>query len=171
MIDFGFGVKLGKIERSELPSLRAWRNKRQIWKHCRQYDLIDEISQEAWYERIWKDPSISMYTIVNKKSSVGVCGFTDIDKHNQRAEFSLYVAPEYQGAGLGSAGLSTLFSHGFYNHNFNVIWGESFASNPARKVFLKLGMKEEGCRRDFYFRDGVFEDCYIYSLLRREWSP
>ena len=30
---------------------------------------------------------------------IGVCGLTKIDNINQNAEFSLYVAPEYQGRG------------------------------------------------------------------------
>lgn len=179
MLDFGFGVGLKRIYKGNLDRLRHWRNDRQIWKWCRQYDLIDEYDQLRWHEKISKDPTISMYMIWFPAESdnilyidpVGVCGFTDIDKHNQRAEFSCYIAPDKQGKGLGGKALKTLFSHGFYNLNLNCIWGESYESNPARKLFSRLGMIQEGCRRQYYFRDGVFEDAYIYSCLRESWSP
>lgn len=100
----------------------------------------------------------------------GVCGLTSIDRVNQRAEFSLYIAPGDQGQGVGEKALKTLCKHGFNNLNLNSIWGESYVGNPAIHMFEKIGFKPEGKRRQHYFRDGKFIDAHIFSLLRSECS-
>jgi RimJ/RimL family protein N-acetyltransferase len=111
-----------------------------------------------------------MYGVMRQGDLVGVCGLTSIDLINQRAEFSLYIGPEYQGLGYGKAALLTLITHGFRVLNLNCIWGETFNKNPAAEMFEELGFKKEGTRRDFYFRDGRFINAHLYSLLRSEWK-
>jgi RimJ/RimL family protein N-acetyltransferase len=170
MIDHGHGVQLGPIDPEHLPRLRAWRNDPRIWKWCRQNDLISEGAQEAWYVRMLSDPTIRMYLVLRDGVVVGVTGLTSIDQTNQRAEFSLYIGPEQQGGGLGGAALETLLAHGFKALNLNCIWGETFDKNPAVHVFDRLGFVKEGTRRSFYFREGRFIDCHLYSLLRSEWE-
>jgi hypothetical protein len=36
-------------------------------------------------------------------------------------------------------------------------------------LFEKVGMKREGKRRDFYFRDGAYHDAHLFSILRADW--
>lgn len=170
MIDFGYHVKLEDIQRSDLPLLRNWRNKREIWRWCRQHDLIRESDHEAWFDGISRDKSIRMYLVIGDGDTIGVAGLTSIDHVNSRAEFSLYIAPEFQRTGYGKMALQTLLSHGFYNLNLNLIWGESFESNPAGKMFLSLGFTCEGFRRQFYFRDGEYINAAMFSITRNEWT-
>ena len=152
-----------------------WRNDYSIWKWCRQYTLIDQLSHEKWLQKISNDPSIKMFGIrvqTEKESlfkEVGVCGLTSINLINRNAEFSLYVAPEYQGQGIGKHALCCLLSHGFDFFGLQRIWGESYQGNPAMKMFLSLGMKEEGVLRNSYFREGHYIDSHIVSILRDEY--
>jgi RimJ/RimL family protein N-acetyltransferase len=88
---------------------------------------------------------------------------------NQRAEFSLYIDPNFHKRGFGAAALRTLLSHGFMNQNLNVIWGETFEGNPAYDMFLKLGMKHEGTRRQFYYNEGNFIDAHLVSITKQEY--
>lgn len=150
---------------------REWRNNAAINKWCRQFTLIDEMGQAEWEVRTRKDESIKMYGVQNRENiDVGVCGLTSIDRVNQKAEFSLYIAPAYQGAGYGKDALVTLLHHGFYAHNLNRVWGEVFADNPAMKMFEAVGLKLEGIQRQSYFRDGKFIDSLIVSVLRSEFK-
>ena len=171
MINFGHGVMLGAMsDNCDSGMYRLWRNDYAIWKWCRQHTVIDRAAHERWLKKILEDPSIKMFEIVTSyNSAIGVCGFTDIDRLNQRAEFSLYIAPAYQGKGYAKAALKTLFSHGFMNQNFHVIWGETFDGNKAYNLFLDLGMKHEGVRRDFYFKDGHFINAHLISLTRDDY--
>lgn len=99
-----------------------------------------------------------------------MCGLTSIDHLHQRAEFSLYVGPQYRKRGYAKETLKTLFSYGFVALNLNCIWGETFDGNPAAKIFESVGMVREGTRRDFYFKKGKFIDCHLYSVKRSEWA-
>jgi diamine N-acetyltransferase len=136
--------------------------------------LIDANQQAAWLERISKDPSIKMFGVLltndEKAVPVGVCGLTSIDRINQSAEFSLYIAPQFQHRGIGRGALHALLSHGFMDQNLNRIWGEVFGENPALKMFKSLGMQVEGVMRSAYFRAGKFTDATRVSILRSEWN-
>jgi RimJ/RimL family protein N-acetyltransferase len=169
VIDFGHGVTLRALLRTDKRQLRFWRNDYSIWKWCRQNTLLSDVNQDMWFESQAVDPKIKMFMIQKDGDEVGVCGLTDLDLVNCRAEFSLYIAPLKRGKGYASAGLKTLFSHGFSSWPLRVIWGESFQNNPAMMLFQRLGMNMDGIRRDFYFRDGKWIDAYLYSLTREEW--
>lgn len=170
MIDHGFGVQLDTINPEDVMRMRGWRNNAKIRKWCRQYDLISYRDQENWYDELSSRSDVRMYAIRMRNLLIGVCGLTDIDLINRRAEFSCYVAPEHQCKGHAKRALRTLFSHGFMALGLNGIWGETFDGNPAAKLFECLGMTKEGSRRDYYFRDGHFIDAHLYSLLRSDWD-
>lgn len=171
MIDYGLGVTLRAIDEIPLEILREWRNDYRIWRYCRQNDIISKFRQNEWKEKIIGDPSIQMYSIFDcNNQGIGVCGLTGLDLVNRHAEFSLYIAPTFQGQGNGKNALKTLISHGFNTYGLEVIWGESFDHNPATKIFTDIEMKQEGTRRHFYFREGGFIDAHLFSILRSEWE-
>lgn len=167
-------ISLVPLERKDLDKLRGWRNDWRVMAWTRQYDFLNEVEHQAWFERQATDPSMRMYgvelRVETQRVLVGVAGLTSIDKHNRRAEFSLYVAPEYQHRGYGRQALRLLFAHGFDNLGLNVIWGECFDKNPALRMFEALGMKREGTRQQFYFRDGRFIDAHLISLTSEQWK-
>jgi RimJ/RimL family protein N-acetyltransferase len=113
-----------------------------------------------------------MYEIRNPESltPLGVCGLTSIDLYNRHAEFSLYIAPQLQGDGLGTRALKTLLAYGFKTLGLNSIWGETFQGNHALKMFEQMGFKIEGSRRDFYFRDGKYIDAVLVSMQASEFK-
>lgn len=158
-------INLSPLDEDELATILAWRNNPEIYQWCRQYEPISWESHSAWFKRIQGDASIKMFGIYTP-GLVGVCGLTSIDWVNRRAEFSLYVGPEYKGLGYGEAALRGLIRHGFDVLGLNSIWGEVFAGNPAMEMFRKVGFKDEGVRRQFYYRKGKFIDAYLCSIQR-----
>ncbi len=162
-------VNLGALDSSHNDLLRHWRNDPRIYSWCRQSDFISDADQERWFKRQSEDPSILMYAVWAAGVIVGAAGLTSIDWINRRAEFSLYIGPEFQQRGYGKAALAALFDHGFYALNLKQIWGECFAKNPAMSLFAELGMMEDGVRRAFYFKDGKYIDCHLISIMREEW--
>lgn len=167
------GLSLAALDSTDVSKCRKWRNRYEIWKWCRQSDFISDIEQSNWFDRQSKDPSIKMYKILTHaddlNSFVGVCGLTSIDWVNRRAEFSLYIDPDKHKRGYGREALKLLLMHAFTNLNLNLVWGESFVGNPAIKMFVQLGFKPEGTRRQFYFKDGKYIDAYLVSLTAKEW--
>lgn len=174
MINFGEGVYLTVLEPSDL--YRFWRNDPSIWRWTRQNDLISKAAHGRWFEQQDADPSIRMYSIslgpsedvYDDEPVIGVCGLTSINLQNRNAEFSLYLGPSYQGKKLSKPALKTLFFHGFKNLGLKSIWGETFANNHAQMIFRDIGMKKDGIRRQFYWKDGEYWDAIIYSILAEE---
>lgn len=162
-------VLLRRPEDGDASQMFKWRNHREVYSWCRQNDVLHWDKHRAWLESQASDPSVSMYVIQNDDGhAVGVCGLTSIDMVNRRAEFSLYIGPEHQGSGYGEAALRALVRKGFMDYGLNGIWGEAFDGNPAVKMFARVGFKEEGRRRQFYFREGKFIDAVLFSLMRSE---
>jgi ribosomal-protein-alanine N-acetyltransferase len=167
------GIELQPLDSTDMEIARKWRNSYTIWAWTRQNDLISDVEQAAWFERQSKDPTIRMYMVVVQTDGhdkpVGVCGLTSIDWMNRRAEFSLYIAPAFQRRGFGKKALGLLLDHGFTNLGLRQIWGETFETNPAMKVFIELGMTKDGTRRQFYWKDGRWLDAHLVSILADEW--
>ena len=111
-----------------------------------------------------------MYAVTVNGLLVGAAGLTSLDFANRRAEFSLYVAPELQGKGVGRRALHCLLMHGFENLGLNVIWGETFDGNPAARMFESMGFVKEGTRRSFYWKDGKWTDAHLYAMKADEWK-
>jgi [ribosomal protein S5]-alanine N-acetyltransferase len=162
-------MNLRRLEPKDLEDTFRWRNYFSLWKWCRQNGPLHRSKHLEWFEWQAKEPSVSMFAICDGEDLMGVCGLTSIDHINARAEFSCYIAPHHQKKGNAEKALHVLFTYGFDYLNLNSIWGETFDDNPAAKLFTKLGMKLEGTRRGFYFRDGKYIDAHLYSLLRSEY--
>lgn len=168
-------IDLRPIHSSNGPKLFQWRNTETIYTWCRQVDVLEYKNHEDWLENQALDKTTKMYEIwcdpnIYPKPSelVGVCGLTDIDLQNQRAEFSLYIGPEFHGQGYGKLALKELLDHAFTRYPLNIIWGETIAGNRALDTFKSIGFKEEGIRRDFYFKNGTFKDAILVSIRRKE---
>lgn len=161
-------MHLRAISFDDLHDLFEWRNDDSIREWCRQVGYISWMDHLKWYKRQNNDPSIRMF-LIEDGYNVGVCGLTSINHIHSRAEFSLYIAPKYQGKGYGKQALAKLFDFGFKELNLNLIWGETLFDNPAHLMFEKMGMKKEGTRRQFYFKDGKYISADLYSITREEW--
>lgn len=166
-------LELQPLDSTDIGLIRSWRNDGRIWRWCRQSDVISDAEQVRWFNSLADNKTIKLYKLFvstpDTSGPVGVAGFTSIDYFNSRAEFSLYIAPEMQGKGLGRRFLEILFTHGFTNLGLNLIYGEMFEGNPAAKTFESLGMTKEGTRRQFYWKDGKRTDAHLYSITRDEW--
>jgi len=167
-------IDLKTIDKIDLPTLLAWRNDWRLIQFTRQWDLINEVEHQDWFDRQARDPATRMYKIMFKcgdaEGPVGVCGLTSIDYRNSRAEFSLYIIPEFKRRGIGKNALSLLLKHAFLNMGLNLVWGETFDENPAIPMFESLGMVKEGTRRAFYFKEGKRIAAHLYSITREEWN-
>ena len=167
MIDYGYSAVT--LDKNIPHKAQDWRNDPEVRRWCRQTGLITEQHHNNWLKRI-EDPDLDMFGIYVNQSydAVGVCGLTGIDLVHSKAEFSLYIAPRYRGAGYASGALKTLLRYGFDELGLNIVWGEVLDPNPARALFEKLGFVKEGTLRDRYYKAGRFWDSHMISIKRSE---
>ncbi len=66
--------------------------------------------------------------------------------------------------------LQVLIRYGFEEMDLNRIEATTHTGNQrSQRVLEKLGFQREGLLREYYCRDGVYNDQVQFSLLRKEW--
>lgn len=167
--------------------LRNQRNDPAIRKYLRAWKDISEDQQESWYRErgnnsnpnhVYFEIHMSASTTHDKASKVqlssgqiiGCTGLHYIDWRLGSAEFSIFLMPQAQGAGLGRDALITLFNYGFREMNLHKIKAEVFDGNKALPMYTDiLGMTVDGISRHSQFRDGTYINSTMLSILEHEW--
>jgi ribosomal-protein-alanine N-acetyltransferase len=102
---------------------------------------------------------------------IGTCGYCRWDKQHHRAEIGYDLWPDYWGQGLMPEVLQALIRFGFEKMDLNRVEATTHTENQrSQRVLAKLGFQREGLLREYYCRDGVYNDQVQFSLLRREWQ-
>jgi ribosomal-protein-alanine N-acetyltransferase len=102
---------------------------------------------------------------------IGTCGYWRWDDKHHHAEIGYDLWPDYWGQGLMPEALRTLICYGFETMALNRIEATTHTENRrSQRVLAKLGFQREGLLREYYYRDGVYNDQILFSLLRREWE-
>lgn len=158
-------ISLRRLTEADLLPTFVARNNPSVYKWCRQNAPMHWAKHQEWFKWQANDPHTSMFALERHGVVMGVCGLTSIDYVNSRAEFSHYTIPSHQGKGYAKEALDQLFYYGFCHLGLNRIWGEVFEGNPALTLFTDyLGMKIDGVREEFYYRDGRYIDATLVSI-------
>lgn len=101
---------------------------------------------------------------------IGNVSLQNIDPIHRSAEFAILLGDKnYWGRGIGEEVARLILHHGFTVLNLHRIYCGTIASNEAmQKLAQKLGMREEGRRRESFFKEGSYIDVVEYGLLEKE---
>lgn len=119
-----------------------------------------------------KMPGFKWWGIEHKARGVliGTCGYYRWDQHHHRAEVGYDLWPDYWGQGLMPEALGALLRFGYHEMGLNRIEATTHIENHrSQRVLSKLGFQREGILREYYYRDGQYNDQVQFSLLRKEW--
>ncbi|MBI5933074.1 MAG: GNAT family N-acetyltransferase [Chloroflexi bacterium] len=102
---------------------------------------------------------------------IGTCGFHKWDKRYFRAEIGYDLSPSFWGQGYMLESLRAVISHGFEQMKLNRIEALVYVENHRSiQLLQRLGFKQEGVLRDYFYLDGKFYDHSLFALLRSEWK-
>jgi len=103
---------------------------------------------------------------------LGNVSLQQIDFINRNAEFAIIIGDkEYWGKGFASEAATLLIGHGFRELNLHRIYcGTSVKNIAMQKLAEKVGMKQEGRRRQSVLTDAFLVDLIEYGILRDEFS-
>ncbi|MEW5868713.1 MAG: GNAT family protein [Chloroflexota bacterium] len=103
---------------------------------------------------------------------IGTVGYCAWDQQHHHAEIGYDLWPDYWGQGLMPEALQAVIQHGFEAMHLNRIEATTHTENQrSQRVLEKLGFQREGILREYYCRDGIYNDQVQFSLLRKEWKP
>jgi RimJ/RimL family protein N-acetyltransferase len=124
----------------------------------------------AWVEALTGRRDRLVLAIEVERRHVGNISLQDIDTVGRSAELAIVLDKSVWGTGVGTEAARLLVAHGFSALNLNRIACGTVAANAGmRKLAEKLGMTQEGVRREAVWTDGAYHDIVEYGLLAREW--
>lgn len=101
---------------------------------------------------------------------IGNVSLQRISSVDQSADFGIIIGDKrYWGSGVGFLASKMLFFHGFQKLNLRRIWCSTAKTNRGMIALAnKLGMVQEGVRRQHLYLEGEWVDLIEFGLLRSE---
>jgi ribosomal-protein-alanine N-acetyltransferase len=118
-----------------------------------------------------KDKLVLAVNLKDKDVHIGNISLQRIDLLNRNAEFAiLFGEKEYWGKGYSKEAGHLIIRHGFSSLNLWRIYCGTFSDNIAmQKLAAHLGFKQEGLRREAFFKKDKFIDIIEYGILKPEY--
>ena len=106
----------------------------------------------------------------NEDIHIGNVSLQNINWINSSAEFAILLGDKkFWGKGFGFKAALLIMHHGFQNLNLHRIYCGTTEENIGMKTIAnKIGMKEEGVRRDAFFKNGKYQNIVEYGILKHE---
>jgi len=137
--------------------------------------VMDYAQAQAIIE-FYSAPEVKLHNrwgIVRKADNrlIGTCGYHKWITAYFRAEIGYDLSPDCWGQRYMSEAIRAVIQNGFERMRLNRIDALVYINNDRSiKLLQKLGFKQEGLLRDYFYLNGIFYDHYLFSILRREWE-
>ncbi|MBF0164651.1 MAG: GNAT family N-acetyltransferase [Magnetococcales bacterium] len=117
-----------------------------------------------------RDQLVLAIILLDGERHVGNVALQSLSFVHRSAEFSILIGDGVaRGRGVGIEAGRLLVRHGFEALNLHRIGCGTFSNNTAMLALAKrLGMREEGMRREAVFKQGRWLDVVEFGLLRAE---
>ncbi|MCA1320985.1 GNAT family N-acetyltransferase [Bacillus tianshenii] len=167
---------LRQVTQDDAGSLLTYLSDPDVMKHVGldPFETIeDSLGEISWYDSIYKEKTGIRWgiTLKEKGEVIGSCGFLKMASQHFRAEVGTELHRDYWGQGIASESLEAVIQYGFLQLNLQRIEGLIEPANlSSKKLFEKHGFVCEGLLRKYEFTCGKFDDLYMYSLLKEDFS-
>lgn len=169
-------IKLRALSINDIQKTLLWNNQDDISNLYSGHPFpVNEEMERKWYDKILTSNfPISVFGIefLEHQLLIGITVLKDINMLNRSAEFALYIGDkDYRGKGLAKeASLETL-SFGFFKLGLNRIYLKVHEeNNRGIKLYEGIGFRKEGLLRECIFKNNLFKNEFIFSILKEEFS-
>ncbi len=166
--------RLRELESKDLPIINGWRNDPEVISLLgAPFRYINLATEKEWFEGYMKKRGNSVRCAICEEENdeiLGLISLMSIDRLNQSGQLHIMIGDaKNRGRGLGTFAIKSMLHHAFYNMNLHRVELLVISSNAgAIRLYEKLGFVREGVMRKARFKNGVFEDMLMYSMLRDE---
>jgi UDP-4-amino-4,6-dideoxy-N-acetyl-beta-L-altrosamine N-acetyltransferase len=163
-----YGVR--PMEVSDLSQVLEWRNSPRIRASMYSDQLISMEAQQAWFERIQFDPTITYLIFEYENKPAGVVNFT-VDRTHLRAYWGFYLGSDELPTGSGTVMGYMGCNYAFEELSIRKLCGEAFAFNQDSVRFhLRLGFIQEGQLFQHVRKNDNYEDIILFGQLDEQWK-
>lgn len=129
---------------------------------------------DHWFAATLQDKkSINLGIYLQETNAlIGYAGLANLSATNQSGEYFIFIGEKaHWGKGVGTAVTKQVLALGFTVHRLNRIMLTVSESNIGGiKAYSNAGFVVEGRLRAACYRDGLFHDKIVMSVLKAEWQ-
>jgi RimJ/RimL family protein N-acetyltransferase len=171
---FGKFVKLCAIEKDDLIQLQAWNNNPEICYMIGGWHFPSSSSQmNNWYENIQKDQLNQRFAIHTSDCGlIGTANLVDINWKDKNAFHGMLIGDkDIRGKGFGIDTVMAVMRYAFEELGLNRLDGSIIEYNLiSHNLYVeRCGWKEEGRRREWYFRKNQFWNQIIVGVTKKDY--
>lgn len=164
-------VEMTRVREDDLDMIMDWRMRPYITRYMNTDPVLTREGQRKWFQRIQNSEDQIHWVIRLDGKPIGLINVVEIDRVNSRCSWGYYIAEkEYR-----SLQLATFLEWSLYDYVFDVLklhklCNETWTENAqVVKLHIICGSTQDGIMRQHIYKNGVFHDVSIGSILAEEW--
>ncbi|MFQ6102172.1 MAG: GNAT family N-acetyltransferase [Anaerolineae bacterium] len=172
----GEKVQLRPIERDDLPRYVEWFADPEVRRHLAVYMPFSLTQEERWYEglqeRLERGNDVLLAIETTEGVHIGNVGLHSINWKDRSTELGIVIGEKgYWNQGYGSDAIRTLLGLAFREMNLHRVFLRVNTDNARGiRCYEKAGFRREGTLREAVFKEGVYCDQYMMSILQSEFE-
>lgn len=134
-----------------------------------QYNLQETVNYIEKVSENYKKKLSVVWAVLHKptKKVIGIFSIFSYIPPHSKAEIGGAGSRIFWNQGLGTEAAQAMISFGFEQMKLNRIQATCDPRNiVSKRLIEKVGMKYEGCLRQYYYLQNTFCDRYIYSIIK-----
>lgn len=165
-------VSMKLLKENDLDIVMDWRMRPYITHYMNTDPVLTIEGQKKWFAKINNDDSQINWIINYNGIPIGLINVFDIDRVNSRCSWGYYIAEqEYRSLKLAMYLEWNLYDYVFNVLNLHKLCNETFTENKqVVKLHLLCGGKEDGILREHIYKNGIYYDVSVGSILCNEWN-
>lgn len=168
-------LTLRAIERSDLPTLQKWANDPTTQDGIGEIHFPSSLDfHEAWFAELKTDRLNQRFVVETPEGVIiGISSIINIDWRNRHAWHGLVIGDSsHRGKGYGVDAIMATMRYAFDELNLERLDGsmiEYNAQSLATYCGPKVGWREEGRKKNYFYRKGRFWDQVIVGVTRADY--
>lgn len=148
----------------------SWLNDPEVCRYNSHGEILYTYEMAQGYiNSVINNPSCAVFAICLRDDNrhIGNIALQQISTKNRNAELAILIGePSVYGKGIGYEAGKLLVGYAFDTLNLHRLYCGTHVENMSmQRLALKLGMREEGRRREALLKNGSFADIVEYGLL------
>ena len=172
----GKELTLRAIERTDLPTLQAWANDPATQDGIGEIHFPSSLDfHETWFAGLKSDRLNQRFVVeTSERTIIGLSSIINIDWRNRHAWHGLVIGDSsHRGKGYGVDAIMATMRYAFEELNLMRLDGSMIEYNTlsiSAYCGPKLGRREEGRKKNYFYRKGRFWDQVIVGVTREDYE-
>jgi len=171
----GKSVILRAIEEEDLVTLHRWANDHETQDVMGSIHFPSSLDfHRAWFQNLKNEPLNQRFAIqAPEVGLIGISSIINIDWRNNHAWHGVMLGDaQIRGKGYGADAVMATMRYAFDELHLERLDGSMIEYNEGSVAFYcgKLGWKEEGRQRSWFFRRGRYWDRIVVGITRTDYA-